>query len=121
MTISRASMPCEPSGTDSIPGSTLVYFRARLKQRMFDTMLREFKRSGLTKADLAARLGKDPAQVSRLLSGPGNVTLETVSDVLFALSGAELSASLEYPLAKKPEGPRTGLERAGQPAKADAS
>jgi hypothetical protein len=42
----------------------------------------------------------EPAQLSRLLSGPGNLTIETISDVLFAISGAELSLSIAYPLAK---------------------
>lgn len=103
MTTSRASMLSEPTETVPIPNATLVYFRARLKQRMFDALLKEYKRSGLTKAELAARLCKDPAQISRLLSGPGNVTLDTMSDILLALSGAELAASLEYPFATRPK------------------
>lgn len=98
MTTSQALILSEPTGTSPISQSALTYFRHRLKQRIFQALLKEFKRSGVTKADLARRLGKEPAQISRLLSGPGNVTLETVSDVLFALSGAELSTSVEYPL-----------------------
>ena len=98
MTISLALTLSDPTGNDPVPHSTLAYFRCRLKQRIFKALLIEFKNSGLTKADLARRLDKEPAQVSRLLSGPGNVTLDTLSDVLFALSGAELSMRVEYPL-----------------------
>ena len=89
-----------PVGTDAVPHSTLVYFRSRLKQRMFGLIIREFKNSGLSKADLARRLSKEPAQVSRLLAGPGNTTLDTVSDILFAATGGEAAAKIEYPLAR---------------------
>ena len=98
MTISRTSMLSEPHDDKTVPATTLSYFRHRLKQRIFNAMMTEFKASNMTKADLARRLGKDPAQISKILSGPGNVTLETVSDVLFAISGGELSLKVEYPL-----------------------
>ncbi len=81
MSISRASTLSEPAGTDEVAAGTLAYFRARLKQRIYSLAIKEFKKSGLSQADLARRLGKEPAQVSRLLSGPGNLTLETVSDL----------------------------------------
>ncbi len=42
---------------------------------------------GMTQQDLAVRLGKDPAWVSRKLSGPSNWTLHTLGDLVDALDG----------------------------------
>jgi transcriptional regulator with XRE-family HTH domain len=101
MTTSPTSTLSEPKGADKVPLSTLAYFRARLKHRIYSVIVKEFKRSGLTQADLGRRLNMEPAQLSRLLSGPGNLTLETVSDLLFTISAAELSLSTAYPLAAR--------------------
>jgi hypothetical protein len=98
MTTSQISSLSEPVGTNKVPRGTLAYFRARLKHRVYSLVLKEFKKSGLTQADLARRLGKEPAQVCRMLSGPGNLTLDSVSDLLFSTSGAELGLSTAYPL-----------------------
>jgi transcriptional regulator with XRE-family HTH domain len=98
MTTSPTSILSEPKGADKVPRSTFAYFRARLKHRIYSVIIKEFKKSGLTQADLARRLDMEPAQLSRLLAGPGNLTLETVSDMLFAIDGAELTASTQYPL-----------------------
>jgi transcriptional regulator with XRE-family HTH domain len=51
-------------------------------------MLRIFldeKSKGLTKATLARRLGKAPEQITRWLASPGNLRLDTVSDILLAM------------------------------------
>ncbi len=65
------------------------YFRQRLKNRVFDKLLAFFaaeaKRTGVTRKDIADRLGKDPAQITRMLSSPSNLTLDTISDFLLAL------------------------------------
>jgi hypothetical protein len=98
MSISPILRLSEPAGTDKISRGTFAYFKARLKQRMFNAIVGEFRKSGLTKADYGKRLGMDAAQVNRLLSGPGNLTLETVSSLLFAATGAELGVLVDYPL-----------------------
>jgi hypothetical protein len=59
--------------------------------------LTEFQNSGLSQADLARRLGKRPEIISRLLGAPGNWGLDTVSDLLFAISGAEPDYAVSYP------------------------
>lgn len=100
MSVLQTSILSEPTGTDMIPMGTLIYFRARLKQHIYSLVIKEFKKSALSKADLARRLDMDPAQLSRLLSGPGNVTSDTASDLLFAISGAELDLGVSYPLSR---------------------
>jgi hypothetical protein len=107
MSILPTTMLSEPRGGERVPTGTFVYFRARLKQRIYSLLIGEFKRSSLSQADLSRRLDMEPAQLSRILSGPGNLTLETVSDVLFAISGAELGLSTNYPLTSSTS--RTGV------------
>lgn len=48
---------------------------------------RKRQSEGMTQIDLAARLGKDPAWVSRKLSGPSNWTLRTFGHIADALDG----------------------------------
>lgn len=67
----------------------IFYYRRRLKNRIFARLssffAEEANRTGLTKRDLALRLDKDPAQITRWLSGPSNLTLDTLSDLLLAM------------------------------------
>ena len=44
----------------------------------------------LSRADLARRLNKDPAQISRWLAMPTNWTLDTVSDLALAVLDGEI-------------------------------
>lgn len=71
------------------------YFRSRTKRRVHSVILSKFHEvatSGSTKAKIADRLGVHPSLVTRWLASPGNVRLETVSDLLLAM-GAELTVS----------------------------
>ncbi|HXW24198.1 MAG TPA: hypothetical protein VEK73_05585 [Xanthobacteraceae bacterium] len=88
----------EPTGRDLIPPGVLEYFQTRNRMRVFSLVQREFDDSGITKAELADRLGKGPDRISHLLGAPGNWTLDTVSDLLFAISGAEIEYRIGYPL-----------------------
>jgi transcriptional regulator with XRE-family HTH domain len=97
----QTSILSKPTGADKVPTSTFVYLRARLKHRIYSLIIGEFKKSGLSQADLARRLDKEPAHLSRLLSGPGNLTIETISDLLFGISGTELDVSSNSPVRAK--------------------
>lgn len=46
------------------------------------------KAEGMTQKDIAEKLGRDPAWVSRALGGPANWTLRTLGELAFALNGA---------------------------------
>ena len=89
-----------PTGSDRIPVGTLGYFQARNKRNAYDLVLEEFEASGLSQADLARRLGKGTDVICRWLSGPGNWTLDTLSDLLFAISGSAPLYGKEKPLNK---------------------
>lgn len=67
----------------------VFYYRQRHKNRVFQSLVAFFateaERRGLTKKDLAERLKRDPAQITRWLSSPSNLTLDTISDILLSL------------------------------------
>jgi transcriptional regulator with XRE-family HTH domain len=83
----------------------VYFFRQRLKNKVFQSVLSYFsklsKEEGLTKKDLATLLGKDPSQITRWFSGPNNWTLDTISDLLFAMD-AEVNHQI-IPIHKEKE------------------
>jgi hypothetical protein len=103
MSTSQTSILSKPAQGQQISPPALAYMRARAKRRAYDLVMTEFKRSGITKAELARRLfgNKGADRVSRMLGGPGNWTLKTLSDLLFAISGAEPTYGIAYPLEKR--------------------
>lgn len=88
----------------TVPPVVLSYFQARLKNRLHDFIISKFfemeKSHGLTKADLARRIGRKPEVITRLLGAPGNWTLDTVSDLLIGISSEELEI-FSSPIASK--------------------
>ena len=82
-----------PEHGKRIPLHSIAFARARAKNKAHSYLLDLFEDSGLTKSELAKRLGKRPEQVTRWLSGPGNLTLDTLSDLTFAINGDFLAVS----------------------------
>jgi hypothetical protein len=79
-------------GDERISLSKLTYFRKRFRDRLYELVVGEFlkrERQGLTKAEVARRIGRRPEQITRWLGSPGNWTLETVSDLLLAVAKSE--------------------------------
>lgn len=66
----------------------IAYYRQRYRNRVFEKVVsfitEQAQQGRLTKKDIAERLGKDPALLSRLLNQPSNLTLDTISDLLLA-------------------------------------
>jgi ParB-like chromosome segregation protein Spo0J len=82
--------------TQPLTPSHFGYFQGRLRNNLFIATLSLFlekKKSGFTRADLARRLGKKPEQVTRWLAGPGNIKIDTLSDLLLAM-GHELEVNV---------------------------
>lgn len=73
--------------------------RHRTKHRAYEAVflaLKEALAGGeVTRAQLARKLDKDPATITRILSGPSNWTLNTVSDLLFAID-AEMNFTVHH-------------------------
>jgi hypothetical protein len=68
----------------------IAYFRERQRNHVFEVVWLEFvnqaKNNGLTKKLIAERLGRHPSQITRWLSGPGNLELNSVSDLCLAMN-----------------------------------
>lgn len=88
-----------------ISAATRAYFQSRLRNRLYTLVISNFRMAeskGMTRAKLARRMGKRPEIATRLLSAPGNWTLDTVSDLLLAASGEELDATSSSPFTSPP-------------------
>ena len=75
----------------TISDSDFMYYRRLRRNLVFSELLAHFayqaETNGLTRRSLAKRLNKDPAQISRWLSEPTNLCLDTISDLLVAMGG----------------------------------
>lgn len=96
------------SGT-AIPPGKRAYFQERLRNRLYDLVIDEFRKqqkTGLTQAALAARIGRRPEQVHRWLASPANLTFDTLSDLLLGIAAAELEIGVSplVPAAIEPTG-----------------
>lgn len=96
----RRTALADPALTKPIPGSDLAYVRTRNRLSAFNAVKNEFQHSGINQKELSERLNMDGGRLSRLLGAPGNWTLDTVAELLWAISGARAIYSLEYPLKK---------------------
>jgi len=72
-----------------IPEDKLVYFRERLRNRLpsaiLDAFIKRAKQKGLKQCDLATRIGRTRAQITRWFSTPSNLTLDSISDLMVGL------------------------------------
>jgi hypothetical protein len=76
----------------------LAYIKARGRQQAFNLIHSELKRSGISQATLTRRLGKSPEVISRLLSRPRNLEQDTLSELIFAITGGAISHRIDYPM-----------------------
>lgn len=66
------------------------YGFTRLRDQVFDAVTalwRRRKAEGLTQREIAERIGRDPAWVSRHLAAPGNWTLHAVGELIAGMQG----------------------------------
>jgi DNA-binding phage protein len=102
----KTSLLSEIEAGAPIPEEKRAYFQARLKHRLYDYVVTKFQEKaeteGLTKAELARRIGRKPEVITRLLSSPGNWRLETVSDLLLGIAAEELDMKSTSLLNRKP-------------------
>lgn len=87
------------SKNKSVSARDIAYYRQRNRNRLLEHLhvffSDEAESTGITKKDIADILDKDPAQITRWLSAPGNLTVDTISDILFAMR-----AEMDYQIVK---------------------
>jgi transcriptional regulator with XRE-family HTH domain len=73
---------------DPKPLRDFAYYQQRFRNRVFSKLVSfitdQAQREQITQKEFAEMARKDPALISRLLSGPRNLTLDTISDLLLA-------------------------------------
>jgi hypothetical protein len=68
-----------------------------MRMEIYEEVLAAFREAAISQATLAKRLGKRPEQISRLLSGPGNWTIDTAAELLFAIDGSLARIERRWP------------------------
>ena len=97
-TFRQASPLSEPHGDEEIDRFTLSYIAGLARDRFHQLVLSAFEDSGLSKRQLAKRLGMDPSRVSKILNTSSNMTVETLGAVMFAIDGSVPTAARNWPL-----------------------
>ena len=73
---------------DPKPLRDIAYYQQRYRNRVFAKVVsfvsEQATKHQLTQKDIATKIRKDPAVLSRILGSPSNLTLDTISDVLLA-------------------------------------
>lgn len=65
-----------------------LYEQERAILEVTELICKLMERRNVSKSELARRIGKSKAYVTQLLDGRTNMTLRTISDVLFALDSS---------------------------------
>lgn len=76
-----------------LPGGTRMFASARLRRDVVDLLNEALRGSGMTQAELARALRKSRSAVNQVLSGDGNLRVDTIAEYLDAMS-QELVLSL---------------------------
>lgn len=90
----QTSFLSEIASGEPIPAGKLAYFQERTRNNLYHFVMTKFlekeRAEGFTRAQLARRIGRNPAVVTRLLGAPGNWTIATVSDLLLGIAAEEI-------------------------------
>lgn len=97
MNTSAISTYSRPENLRQIPDTEFAYICARNQHQAHNLLMKQIKQSGYTQKQIAKITGIDEAALSRLLRRPRNVEINTISKILYAVSGAALGLSPSFP------------------------
>jgi transcriptional regulator with XRE-family HTH domain len=78
-----------------IPEDELAELWFGFRQHTMDKLQVAFRRHGIPEKEIAVRLGKDPATISRCLKGRSNMTLRTMHELARGMN-CRLRVELDY-------------------------
>ena len=87
----------KPHGEEKIDSAAFAYVSARNRQQAFNLLVREIKKSEISQATLSRRTGKGTDVISRIFRRPSNLEIDTLSELVFAITGAALEFVLRHP------------------------
>lgn len=73
------------------------YICKKNQHAVYDLLVKSVRNSGVTQKKIAEITGIDESTISRLLSRPRNIELDTLSKIVYASVGAALSISERFP------------------------
>lgn len=97
---------------DAKPSPRLTYERELLFGEAIETVAALLASQGIAQRELAERIGRSEARVSRILKGGENTTLKTIADLGYALG-------IRFTLVPVPFADRTGTPAADDPPTPD--
>ena len=99
MSTSQTQKTPASSTNQPIPDRKVAYYNRRLQNAVFNEIVRAFaqeiKAGRISRAALAKQIVKEPAQITRWLSGPANRTLDTISLILLGMN-AEMDVKVVF-------------------------
>jgi hypothetical protein len=90
----KKSVLHEIEGEEAISRGTMAYLCERVRNNFYHYVMSRFREAeaeGLTKAELARRIGKTPDRINHILGAPGNWTLDTATELLVGVCREELT------------------------------
>lgn len=108
------------TSTSRLDDRQILFFRRLRRNLVFSELMGFYAQiaeaQGIRKSDLAKRLGKDAAQISRWFAEPANLELDTISDLLLAMD-----ADMEFHVitADSASPPAEWMKDFGREAKSD--
>ena len=117
----HVSLRFDPTCAAKLSLGTLDYMRRLNRQRAYELVRREFQRSGISQVELASRLGKPKDAVAGLLNGSKDWDLDTVSDLLYAISGAVPGYVATFPFSDREQQSSDQPSAFGAPAEQAAA
>lgn len=74
---------------EQLPNGKKLLASAKLRRQITKALNKALVASNMTQSDLSRQLGKSRSAVNQVLTGDGNLKIETIAEYLFAM-GAEL-------------------------------